>query len=242
MHKIIFFFIIFFFLFTTYSWISASSNIVNIVTIGDSITYGTGDEEKKGYVGRLEEMLEKQVGYDFRIENFGVPKYTATDVLSQLKEGNLKKAVRRADYLILFIGTNDFRKSVNYTFSPLNTDQLKVGKNRYSEHLQQIVTHIRRENKRVPIYMLGLYHPYVEYENSDEIKSVIEEWNEEIEEIVNINENTYYIPTIDLLSGKGNKQYFHDHLHPNGKGYKRISRAVYEKITKPLMDEMERPR
>ncbi len=63
---------------------SVKRNIA-IVALGDSITYGTGDPLKKGYIGRFNERFERLKGTPLHIYNCGIPGYTTGNLLEQLK-------------------------------------------------------------------------------------------------------------------------------------------------------------
>lgn len=213
-------------LFGTYTWVQSESNLMRLVALGDSITYGTGDPEKKGYIHRLPFLLEENI----KIFNYAVPKYTAEDVLAQLDDKEKLQQIREADRLILFIGTNDLRKSTTYQFQPLNLKGLHKGKTIYLKNLQQILKIMRKENSTAPIFVLGLFHPYKQYDNEKEIQKVIEEWNSGIEEIVGGFKHTHFVPTVDLFFEKRKKDYFADSLHPNPKGYMLITKRLADRM------------
>jgi lysophospholipase L1-like esterase len=219
-------------LFTMNLGCSSSSNDINLVAIGDSLTYGTGDPEKKGYIERVRVGLEEEEGVPVHLVNYAVPGYTTGDLLKQLRNSKMRQQIQKADTLILYIGTNDFRKSAEYVFQPLNDNKLNEGEAKFSSNLHQILKKIRAENSRAPILVLGLYHPYVEYSNEQEILEVIEGWNRKIEMTTGEIDKTYFVPTIDLFEDRPKKHYFSDSLHPNAAGYELIAKRVMDYFLK----------
>jgi lysophospholipase L1-like esterase len=207
---------------------SATENDIKLVAIGDSLTHGTGDPSKKGYMERVRAGLADKEEVAVHLKNYAIPGYTTEDLLNQLKNKKMRQQVKKADYLILFIGTNDFRKSAEYVFQPLDFKKMSEGKAKFSSNLHQILKKIRVENSQAPILVLGLYHPYVEYSNEQEIRGVIEGWNHEIKMVTEGFDATYFVPILDLFVDKAKKQYFSDSLHPNAAGYELMAERVLE--------------
>lgn len=212
---------------------SASEKEINLVAIGDSLTHGTGDPDKKGYIERVRVSLAEKKGIPVHLDNYAVPGYTTENILQQLKNRKMRRQIQKAHYLTLYIGTNDFRKSAEYQFQPLDLKKMKEGKTEFSANLHEILEKIRDENSDAPILVLGLYHPYVEYSNEQEIVEVIEAWNHEIVRVATDFEKTYFVPTLDLFVDRTKKQYFSDSLHPNPAGYELMAERVLDEfITK----------
>lgn len=217
-------------LYTCRSIYSANTNIVQLTAIGDSITYGTGDPEQKGYIGRVKELLQEEKGIPVKLSNFGIPRYTTEQMLQQLEDRKIMKQVKKADYLILYAGTNDFRKSASYSFASLNIQQMNAGKMQFSQNLRHMLELIRQENPSAPILVLGLYQPYTEYKNAEEIRKVIQDWNQEIARCAADYERTYYLPVLDLFVNQPKKDFFSDKIHLNPAGYQLLAERVYRQL------------
>lgn len=213
-----------------FSSILINPDPIKIVAIGDSITYGTGDPQKKGYIGRFKEQFEEKTDSQIQMSNFGVPRYSTEDVLTQIKIGKVRKEINKADYILLYIGTNDFRKSAQYTFSSINQKKVAEGRINFSKNLHHIFEKIRIENSVAPILVIGLYHPYTEYKNQEQILRLINQWNTEIAEVALLYGPTKFVATLDLLSGKPKKSYFSDSIHLNAAGYELIANRVFKEI------------
>jgi lysophospholipase L1-like esterase len=227
MKKILILFLIMIIYTSTYCS-TASAKEIHLTAIGDSITYGTGEPSKKGYIGRLRDALEIKKKFPVSVNNFAIPRYTTENLLNQLQDRQIMNSLKKADYIILFIGTNDFRKSAGYQFNQLNLKNMNNGKVKFTANLRKILCIIRNENHTAPILVLGLYQPYVEYQNHQEILTIIEEWNYGIVNILGKIEKTYFVPTIDLFLNKPKKKYFSDSLHPNSTGYQLIANRVFQ--------------
>lgn len=222
-------------LFGTYTGIrgsSASTKVINLVALGDSITHGVGDPAKKGYIEGVKVKLEKKYKTPVKVSNFAIPRYPSEKILEQLQDKKVTVQLKKADYIILYIGTNDFRKSANYQFNPLDVKQINRGKVTYTTNLYKILENIKKDNSVAPIFVLGLYQPYVEYSNQKEILNTIKHWNEEIAKVAGNFDRTYFVPTLDLFQNKPKSLYFSDALHPNPAGYQLIADRLSEKILK----------
>jgi lysophospholipase L1-like esterase len=213
---------------------SASTKEITLVALGDSITYGVGDPEKKGYIEGLKMKLEEKQNSPVQVSNFAIPRYSTDKVIEQLQDKKINKQIKMANYIILYIGTNDFRKSANHQFYPLDVKKINEGKVKFKTNLYKILEHLRIENSAAPIFVLGLYQPYVEYPNQQKILKTIENWNDEIDNVAVDFEKTYYVPTLDLFQNKPKSTYFSDSLHPNPAGYQLIADRVSEKVVKEL--------
>lgn len=225
-------------LFGTFTWVYSARKAINFVAFGDSITYGTGDPSKQGYVERVKVNLEKKWSSTINVSNFAIPKYTTNNVLEQMRDKKIMKQIESADYLMLYIGTNDFRKSASYQFQHLNKNDLNYGKAIFSKNFKQILEIMRSSNSSAPIMVLGLFQPYVEYQNNEEIQMVIEEWNNEMVRVISDFEHAYFVPTLALFQGKPKKKYFADSLHPNANGYIAIANRLEEEIVKLELKNM----
>lgn len=232
MKNYFFFFIIITIVFGTYSWCLSASREINMVAIGDSITYGTGDPSKKGYIEKLRLKIEKAHSSPVQLHNFGVPKYTTQDILKLLEDEEKRETIKEAHIIVLFVGTNDFRKSAKYQFSPLNENVKKQGKHDFISNLHKIINRIRTENSTAPVVLMGLYHPYTEYLNHQEIQRVLEDWNSQIYLETKKFNNIHYVPTMDLFVSEKKEHYFSDSLHPNPNGYDMIANRIFEELEK----------
>ena len=57
---------------------------IRVVTLGDSLAYGAGDEQREGIAGRLEDELRRR-GITSEVTNHGVNGAQTADLLARLK-------------------------------------------------------------------------------------------------------------------------------------------------------------
>ncbi|WP_404458230.1 GDSL-type esterase/lipase family protein [Sutcliffiella horikoshii] len=198
-----------------------------MVTLGDSLTYGVGDKSGEGYVDNLEKLIQEEKDANIKVKNYGIPGQESDGVVKQVKLTNIQKDIRNADYIILFIGTNDLIQSNGGDLKGINEEKIKEGAVKYEKNVKEILKSIRQQNKDVPILFLGLYNSYPD---SAEHENIIVEWNENSQKMVDDYERIKFISTNDLFKEKS-KEYFSDSLHPNKKGY--------DLITKKIIDEYD---
>lgn len=170
------------------------------------------------------------------MSNYAIPKYTSDDILEQLQDEEILEQLNKATYMVLYIGTNDFRKSTDHKFNPLNKKMLITERLTFSNNMHKVLKIMKRENPTAPIFVLGLFHPYVEFQNQQEILSLIEQWNSEIIDIINNFERTLYVPTLDLFKDKPKKLYFSDSLHPNPAGYQLIADRLFSHLESTISE------
>ncbi|MCG1022902.1 GDSL-type esterase/lipase family protein [Sutcliffiella horikoshii] len=193
-----------------------------MVTLGDSLTYGVGDKSGEGYVENLEKLIQEEKGANVTVKNYGIPGQESDGVVKQVKLTNIQKDIRTADYIILFIGTNDLIQSNGGDLKGINEEKIKEGAVVYEKNIQEILKNIRHENQDAPILFLGLYNSYPD---SADHENIIVEWNANSQEVVDEYKRIKFISTNDLFKEKS-KEYFSDSLHPNEKGYELITKKI----------------
>ncbi|MFG6150063.1 DUF459 domain-containing protein [Halobacillus sp. B23F22_1] len=203
---------------------ATSDETEKMIALGDSLTYGIGDESGHGYVENLENLLKENKDADIKVENYGIPDQQTDGLLKQVNQTDVKSDLGNADYFILFIGTNDLIESNGGDLAEINEGKIEAGKSDYEQNLEKILGIIREENEDAPILFLGLYNPYPD---SKEIEEEVVEWNDKSQSIVNNFERIKFISTNDLFKEKST-EYFSDALHPNKKGYDLITEKIVE--------------
>ncbi|CDQ17786.1 DUF459 domain-containing protein [Halobacillus karajensis] len=195
-----------------------------IVALGDSLTFGVGDESGHGYVENLQQWLDRHYEGDTTVDNHAIPGQQSDGLLNQMKEASVFKSVENADYILLYIGMNDILKSNGGDLAPLNERQLSKGKKDYENNLKQILDRIREKNPTAPVLFLGLFNPYPD---KPEIGGVITSWNHLSESMVQNYDDVTFIETNDLFEEKSTR-YFSDAVHLNEKGYEKLTKRIIE--------------
>ncbi|RDI41010.1 GDSL-type esterase/lipase family protein [Falsibacillus pallidus] len=193
-----------------------------VTALGDSLTYGLNDRPEGGYAGDLQKVLSKKHKGIVKVSNFGIPDQQTDGLLHQLKYGKARKSLSNADYIIMFIGTNDLIESNGGNLSEIHQAKIDQGKKDYLNNLDNIFKIIRDKNPDAPILFLGLYNPYPD---SQKIQSVVDEWNDTSRSFTDKYPNVKFIATDGILKEKS-AQYFSDSLHPNKKGYDLIAKRI----------------
>jgi lysophospholipase L1-like esterase len=206
---------------------AGKTNTIKIVALGDSLTYGVGDPSKTGYIGVVRQNIQNQTGRNVIVNNFGISGQRSDQLLRQLDNGVVIKALKQADYVFVFIGTNDFRHAAGWNFRQLPQQPLLLGKEKLRNNLTKTLTTVRENNSFAQVYVLGLYNPYFGEEYDPAAPEIIRSWNEAIIEASKESTLTKYISTYELYENIEKEMYFADSLHPNRRGYYKMGNWVY---------------
>lgn len=199
---------------------------IRIVALGDSLTYGRGDPKRKGYIGLVRQGMQKELNRPVVLNNYGISGQRSDQLYRQLSNGMVSRSLRQANYIFLFIGTNDYRKTAGWNFRNINQKEMAIGQKMLYSNLEKITSSLRQQNKRAHIYIIGLYNPYTENFYDEVSARVIQRWNTSIQQVSAETPNSTYISTYELFVGIPKREYFSDSIHPNPKGYYRIAQRV----------------
>lgn len=201
-----------------------------VVALGDSLTRGTGDESGKGYIGYLVEELEEKSKEKITLHNLGVKGYRSQQLLTQVKQGEIKRQLKNADYILITIGGNDlFQSGQTY----MNLDEKKIVQIRqdYLKNLEAVLKELRTINENAVIFQIGLYNPFIDLNDADLTTKIVREWNHETSKLLDLDEKTIYVPTFDLFQISVNDYLYTDKFHPNAEGYRLIAERVASLIS-----------
>ncbi|WP_391560297.1 SGNH/GDSL hydrolase family protein [Robertmurraya sp.] len=213
-----------------------------MVSIGDSLTEGVGDEtESGGYVGILNHTFEDN-HMNISIENFGKRGNRTDQLLARLENEEISSAIKDADIVLITIGANDIMKVVRNNYTNLNIEPFQEEKIKYIERLTAIFYKINELNPDTQIYLIGFYNPFERYFGDiEQLDMILNDWNQAGETVTEEFENVYYIPTEDLFSNSTINLLAEDNFHPNTSGYKLMAQRVLEYLSK-YDEETELPR
>jgi len=212
-----------------------------IVSIGDSLTQGVGDEtESGGYVGILNHTFEDQ-NMNISIENFGKRGNRTDQLLKRLENEEIVSAIKDADIVLITIGANDIMKVVRSNYTNLNIEPFQEEKISYVERLTAIFHKISELNPDTQIYLIGFYNPFERFFGDiEQLDMILSDWNQAGELVTEEFENVYYIPTEDLFSNSTTNLLADDNFHPNTSGYKLMAKRVLEYLNE-YYEETELP-
>jgi lysophospholipase L1-like esterase len=209
---------------------------LTIVTLGDSLTRGVGDEEGLGYVSRVKASLKKTFKTNSTISNLAVSGAKTGDLLIELQKKSVQQSISNADAIFLTIGSNDLfpgADRMNQNFLSTYRPDEKT----FSKNLQTIFKQIRQSNQHAKIYAIGYYNPFHNVQGLDASSSFVSRWNQLLEQAVLQVQNAYVIPTFDLFYNEESKYLYTDHFHPNKNGYLEIAQRLSEKLGSQLGGE-----
>ena len=194
-----------------------------ISIFGDSITWGSWDPEKGGWVARLRHYLETTTNNgDIDVYNLGVSGDTTTDLLIRFKTECLARS-RRPQTIIFAIGTNDSQYmndigQMRTTIAQFENNLIALinQAKQFSDKIIFIGLTKVDENKTKPMSWM----PEKCYTN-DNIKT----YNAVIENISRDN-HLKFIDLMDVLDMDD----LYDGLHPNANGHEKIFLKVKEAV------------
>ncbi|NDI34456.1 GDSL-type esterase/lipase family protein [Chengkuizengella sediminis] len=203
--------------------ISPSDEEIVILSLGDSLTEGTGDKTQNGYVGVVRELLEEKENKPVYLRPFAVDGYTTDQLLDFIMtQSGTRTTIKEANLILMTIGGNDM-------FSPGNEiiiDSARESMSPALENLKKIFSEIHTLNSEADIIYVGLFNPFTEIDEDGEISLFVQEWNNEVFKITTGYKQALFIPTYDLFY-KNTKNYLSsDVYHPNEEGYKRIGERI----------------
>ena len=209
---------------------------LHLVTLGDSLTEGVGDEMNEGgYVGILESTLD-QDDYEIDIHNFGKRGNRSDQLLARLEEEEIITALEDTDIILITIGANDimqvFKENLtNITLEKFNEEQLY-----YEQRLHAIFTTLRNINEDAEIYLIGFYNPFEQYFSYiEELDIIVEGWNDIGRQVATQYDDSEFIPIKDLFENTSYNLIAEYNFHPNHLGY----RLIADRVLQFIMNEGE---
>ena len=236
---------------------SIKNENVTYVAIGDSLTQGVGDSSNQGgFVPVLSQALESDFDWQVTSRNYGIAGNTSNQILKRMQEKkDIQRDLKKAKVMTLTVGGNDVIHVIKDNITNLNVATFTKPAQAYQKRLRQIIELARKENKTLPIYIVGIYNPfYLNFPEMTEMQTIVDNWNQSTEEVCKEYDNVYFVPVNDLLykgiDGKGgvtssddssqsskssqdslNDALFEDdHFHPNNTGYQIMSDAILKRI------------
>lgn len=201
-----------------------------VVALGDSLTRGTGDDSGKGYIGYLVEELEEKSKEKITLHNYGIKGYRSQQLLTQVKQGEIQRQIKNADYILITIGGNDLFQS-GQTYMNMDTKKLAHIRQDYLKNLQAVLTELRSVNEKAVIFQIGLYNPFIDLNDAELTTKIVREWNHETSKLLDLDEKNIYVPTFDLFQISVNDYLYTDKFHPNAEGYRLIAERVASLIS-----------
>ncbi len=207
---------------------------VYYVAMGDSITYGYGDDvpsdntSNNGRVtgGGFEPVLANLLdtaypGAPHLIVNQGIPGDRSVDGASQIMR--VLQQNPYASYFLVMYGTNDVTTGIATGYGLHPGDAGYAGS--YKDYLQRIINDINSAGKTVYLATLPMYRLNTTGNN------IVQQYNQVIQELAADPANK--IPAVvDLYTYFSNHpEQYYDTLHPNGIGYQSMAQLWSQVLT-----------
>ncbi len=221
---------------------------LELVAIGDSLTEGVGDTTNSGgFIPYIAKKLQENYSIaKVETKNYGVSGNRSDQILKRIEsDDEIRGSLETADVITLTVGGNDLMKVIKAElFNNLTVESFADPLEEYQNGLEEIFREIRTLNSTAPIYLFGIYNPfYVHFSEIEEMQTIVSNWNNGTESVVEMQENSYFIPINDLLYNGLNGEsgvtsdsdtneliYDYDHFHPNNLGYQIMANALYERM------------
>lgn len=207
-----------------------NSKGLTIVALGDSLTRGTGDETGKGYVGDLLDEIKGKTKRPVQLTNLGINGQQSEGLRKQVMQTEVQRQIQKADIILLTIGGNDLFRG-GQGLMDFQGRSLTTIENKYLNNLKYIFGQIRKVNSTANVFFIGLYNPFIEFDQGKEMSKVIRHWNYDSAEISAAYPKIIFVPTFDLFELKVNDYLYSDKFHPNTKGYRLIAERVAALLT-----------
>jgi lysophospholipase L1-like esterase len=177
---------------------------------GDSITFGAGDSEALGWVGRLRKHYFSDD--EISIYNRGVCGNTTTDLL---KRFDIEASSIRPDIIVFAIGINDSK-------FPRDKKENTVALEEFKQNIEKLLSKAKDLSEK--IFVVGLTRVGEKWTDAGSafLDEEISRYDNALKEITE-KENLVFIPVSDALLIPED---LHDGLHPNNSGYQKMFDAI----------------
>ena len=202
---------------------------LTIVTLGDSLAYGAGDESGAGIAGRLDDLLIEQGVTRVQTTNLGVSGAQTSDVDRKLDSERVVASLQRADAIVLSIGANDLFRTPGAR-EQLMKEPLVVAE-RILGRIQEIVTRIHTINPEAHVLLLGGYNPVPRHPLAPVINQYLGLWDARLERAFERDPLVRVVTMADIVSPA--RLSTRDSFHPGGDAYQHAA----ERIAGILLEE-----
>lgn len=181
---------------------------VKLVAVGDSLTYGQGDEKKDGgYVGIIKQKIQhKYTKTKVSTVNYGVSGDRSDQILSRINsQKQIRKDLKNADVIVMTVGGNDLMQTLEKDIMMQSQSQIQSSINqsqkKYEQKLRDLFTTVRKENRRAPIFVLSIYNPvYTYFPDVTTINNSISQWNRATDNVTKDYSKMHFVNIEQIMS------------------------------------------
>lgn len=200
----------------------APPKVLNVVTLGDSLAYGAGDETDRGIAGRLEKELTRRGFESVDATNLGINGAQTSDLLARLRSQSVRSAIAEADAVILSIGANDLFRSPEARQQTL-TAPFEVAE-QILGRITQIVGEVHEINPRARVLLLGGYNPVPTHQYAAMIEQYLKLWDVRLAGAFEHDRRVTVIRMSDIVVPERLSR--HDSFHPGGEAYQKAAERI----------------
>lgn len=183
------------------------SQNIDLVGIGDSLTYGQQDPTKRGgYVYLIKQKLQHNYDVKVSIHNYGKTG-DRTDQMQQRIENDptMQKQISEADVITMTFGGNDLMQVLQNNFQRLFTNSLSEVMPQKELHYQQkvesLIQEVRHLNPVAPIFVISVYNPfYVYFPTITDLQKYTNSWVSLTQKTVTKHSRVYFVNVNQRLS------------------------------------------
>jgi lysophospholipase L1-like esterase len=210
---------------------------LDYVALGDSLAAGATPyrELDKGYADFLVDRYE-QSQYEITLNNYGVPGYRTTNIVSELlnstnsKYGPLRESIKNAELITIDIGANDLL--ANLKTIQQNPSTAPAVLNTIAQNLYLILSEIEKINPRIKVYVMGYYNPFPHLPKQEQavLLPLLDALNQTIEKVASANGDEF-VPTAKVIK-KYETAYVPNpnDIHLSIEGYKAVAKEFWKAI------------
>ena len=199
---------------------------LNVVTLGDSLAYGAGDETGRGIAGRLKnELLDRGLS-EAETVNLGVNGAQTGDVLSRLKQERVRNALAKADAIVLSAGANDLFRSPGAREETLRNPLIVA--ERILDRIAAIVAELHTINPNARILILGGYNPVPNHPMASMIDQYLGLWDAGLAGRFEDEPRVTVVKMSDIVTRQRLSRY--DSFHPGGQAYAEAAKRIAEML------------
>ena len=195
---------------------------LRIVTVGDSLAYGAGDESHEGLTGRLDEELRSRALQAEPSVNLGVNGAQTEDLLARLRQPRMRSAVGLASVVILSIGANDLFRTPGSREETLRAPLVVAS--RILERIAGVVSELHRINSGARVLILGGYNPVPRHPQARIIDRSIGFWDDALAARFEEDPLVTIVPMADLITPDRLSRF--DFFHPGSVAYREVARRI----------------
>ncbi len=188
-----------------------------VVLLGDSLAYGTGDESGKGIGGWLDEELKRRGVASRPTVNLGLNGATTADVASRLRTDPVRSAVAHADAVVLSVGANDLVRVPGAREEALREPFTAARKT--LDRVASIVAIILEINPDARVLILGGYNPFPQHPYALLVARYLAVWDESLVEEFEAEPRVSIVRMSDIVRGTERLSSY-DRFHPGQQAYR----------------------